>query len=288
MPRDDKDPRAWIKVHNGLLDHPKVEPLSDGAFRLLVGLWCWCSRQQTDGRVPGGVWARRGAPRTRRELVAAGLVEEDEDGVVMHDYLEHQESAEQIRERREKRVQAGRKGGQARSRNQASATASAQAGATASGKPAGGTSQAEVDVDGENERTTSSRASAPAVRVADATAPADERAAGGEDARVLVGEWIDHCGDRPPSRVVGHVAKELGLMLGEGIPYVDVRAGLAAWHGRGLHPSALASVVHEHRTADQRTPRLSRREQEQAATDGMYERMMARAAEREAAEMEAS
>lgn len=125
--------------------------------------------------------------------------------------------------------------------------------------------------------------SAPSVRVADATA-----AAVPDDAQSLVAEWIDHCGSRPPGRVVGQVAKELGQMLGEGIPHADVRAGLAAWHGRGLHPSALASVVHETRTAAQRTPRLSRREQEQAATDDMYERMMARAAEREAADREAS
>jgi hypothetical protein len=70
-------------------------------------------------------------------------------------------------------------------------------------------------------------------------------------AQDLVAEWIDHCnGNRPPGRVVGQIAKEIGIMLGEGIPYADVRNGLGRWHSLGLHPSALASVVHEIRTAN--------------------------------------
>ena len=72
----------------------------------------------------------------------------------------------------------------------------------------------------------------------------------------LIAEWIDHCtGGRPPDRVVGHVAREVGQLLTEGIPPADVRSGLAAWHAKGLHPSTLASVVHEVRThADRRAP----------------------------------
>lgn len=68
----------------------------------------------------------------------------------------------------------------------------------------------------------------------------------------LIAEWIDHCGQRPPKRVVGQVAREIKTMLDERIPYADVRTGLAAWHTKGLHPSTLASVVHETRTAPTR------------------------------------
>lgn len=64
-------------------------------------------------------------------------------------------------------------------------------------------------------------------------------------AQTLVGEWIDHCNKRPPGRVIGQVSKEIGLLLREDIAYADVRAGVAAWHQKGLHPSTLASVVHE-------------------------------------------
>lgn len=69
-----------------------------------------------------------------------------------------------------------------------------------------------------------------------------------QSAQTLVAEWIEHCATRPPQRVIGHVSKELKLLLDEGQPYDDVRAGLAAWARKGLHPSTLASVVHETRT----------------------------------------
>lgn len=61
----------------------------------------------------------------------------------------------------------------------------------------------------------------------------------------MIAEWIAHCAKRPPASVVAQVGKQLKAMLGEGIDPDDVRAGLAAWHQKGLHPSALASVVNE-------------------------------------------
>lgn len=92
------DGRTYIRVHDGMPDHPKVDALTDRAFRLLVETWCWCSRHLTDGRVPKATWSRRGTPATRRELVNAGLAEDQGDGVQMHDYLEHQRSRAQVDE----------------------------------------------------------------------------------------------------------------------------------------------------------------------------------------------
>ncbi len=66
-------------------------------------------------------------------------------------------------------------------------------------------------------------------------------------AQTLLAEWLDHCEQRPPRRVRDHTAREIKTMLDEGIPVDDVRRGLAAWHAKRLHPSALASVVHETR-----------------------------------------
>lgn len=83
----------------------------------------------------------------------------------------------------------------------------------------------------------------------------DENRPADETTQTLIAEWIQHCGGRPPARVVGHVAKEIRQMLSEGIPYDEVRRGLASWQGKGLHPSALASEVHACRTP--RTPRPS-------------------------------
>lgn len=75
----------------------------------------------------------------------------------------------------------------------------------------------------------------------------------GHDTQTLVAEWVEHCGPaRPPKRVIGQVARELKAMLDEGIPYADVRTGLAAWHSKALHPSTLPSVVHETRIGPRR------------------------------------
>lgn len=125
MPRD---PRPFITVHDGMPEHPKIEALSDGAFRLLVTTWCWCNRTRTDGRVKAASWAKRGTARARRELIEAGLAEETDDGVQMHDYLEHQRSAAEIDELSQKRAEAGKRGGNASAKVRASAKAIASPG----------------------------------------------------------------------------------------------------------------------------------------------------------------
>ena len=101
------DDRTYIRVHDGIEDHPKIAPLSDAAFRLLVTTWGWCSRHRTDGRVPPEVWKKRGTKRTRAELEAAGLVDVQDGRPEMHDYLEHQRSAALIEEKKEAKRRAG-------------------------------------------------------------------------------------------------------------------------------------------------------------------------------------
>lgn len=120
------DDRTYIRLHDGMPDHPKIDALSDRAFRLLISSWCWCSRHLTDGRIPDKVWAKRGTAAARRELITEGLAEPVEGGVHMHDYLEHQRSAEEVAILKATRREAGRKGGLARAKGQASAKASAR------------------------------------------------------------------------------------------------------------------------------------------------------------------
>ena len=107
MPRD---PRTFITLHDGMPEHHKVEALSDKAFRALVDLWCWCSRNTSDGDVPESVWLKRTTARVRDELLE-GLAEPRPSGVYMHDYLEHQRSKKEIEELRRKRAAAGSLGG---------------------------------------------------------------------------------------------------------------------------------------------------------------------------------
>jgi hypothetical protein len=90
------DDRPFIRVHEGMPDHPKVESLSDRAFRFLVETWCWCARHRNDGLIKTSAWAKRGTPRLRRELIEAGLVEQHENGVEVHDFLDWQRSAAEI------------------------------------------------------------------------------------------------------------------------------------------------------------------------------------------------
>lgn len=73
-------------------------------------------------------------------------------------------------------------------------------------------------------------------------------------AQTLIAEWIDLCPNRPPGRVIGHVAKHVGELLAEGIDHAHVRAGLIAWHSKALHPSTLPSVVNEVMNASSRRP----------------------------------
>jgi hypothetical protein len=64
-------------------------------------------------------------------------------------------------------------------------------------------------------------------------------------ADILVAEWLDHCRKRPPNGVIGQTSKLIKAMLGEGLDPDDIRRGLGAWLDKGLHPSALPSVVNE-------------------------------------------
>lgn len=127
MPAGEKDSRTYVRIHDGMPDHPKVDGLSDAAFRLLVTVWCWCSRHLTDGHVPAATWQKRGKEKVRDELIAAGLVDLRDDGsVYMHDYTDHQRTAEEVSRIREARREAGSKGGKAKAKSLAIATANPQ------------------------------------------------------------------------------------------------------------------------------------------------------------------
>ena len=94
-----------------------------------------------------------------------------------------------------------------------------------------------------------SRAEQGAVENLPAVRPASgDEAADGDvplTARTLVAEWLEHCPERPPGRVIGQISKHLkNLLDGDKIAYEHVRAGLALWHQKGdQHPATLDSFV---------------------------------------------
>jgi hypothetical protein len=91
------DDRTYIRLHDGMPGHPKVRGLSDRAFRTYVRALCYCSEYLTDGTVVKVVARDLGTPKVWGELVDANLVESAPNGYLMHDYLEHQRSAEEVR-----------------------------------------------------------------------------------------------------------------------------------------------------------------------------------------------
>lgn len=100
------DIRTYIRLHDGMPDHPKVVGLSDRAFRLYVEAMCWCSRYLTDGVVPDPAMKslRRWSPAAQRELTAARLVENGTPaGWIVHDYAQHQRTSAEVAEFRESR-----------------------------------------------------------------------------------------------------------------------------------------------------------------------------------------
>lgn len=120
------DPRLFFKLHNGFPEHPKTMELSDKAFRHLIEAWCYCSRNLNDGKLTKTAFFKLFSQKTRKEVLALRFVVETETGYEMHDYLEHQESAADVENRRIKRAEAGALGGKAKANNLASAKASAR------------------------------------------------------------------------------------------------------------------------------------------------------------------
>lgn len=97
----------WIKVHNSMPQHPKLLRAGDRAAWLQVCGLCYANEHLTDGFIPRhalpvvapGV---RGAEKLARLLVDVGMWDEVDDGWRIHDYTDHQRSAEEVRERRSK------------------------------------------------------------------------------------------------------------------------------------------------------------------------------------------
>ena len=103
------DHRTFVRIDDGYPEHPKVLPLSNAAFRAHVELICWCSRQdgRTNGSVPRTVLRKLYRGSVIRELVEAGLLDEDGDDCAVHDYLDFNRSGEEVAAFRESRGDAG-------------------------------------------------------------------------------------------------------------------------------------------------------------------------------------
>lgn len=131
---------TWVKLDDHFPEHEKVCELSDRAFRLHVTALCYCGRNLTDGvisprslKVINAVLGWSSPRRWVIELVAAGLWLDDGDSFSINDFTEFNPTADEVRELRRKRSEAGRKGGTTSGNNrrvEANAEASAEANAS--------------------------------------------------------------------------------------------------------------------------------------------------------------
>lgn len=108
---------SWLRLDDDMLDHPKwVRAIRDGgsaALHLWIGLCSWCSRHLTDGEIPADMVETIAGPRgtkvtakARRALADASLiVQRDDGGVTVVDYLERNPSRAEVTEKKRRRAQ---------------------------------------------------------------------------------------------------------------------------------------------------------------------------------------
>lgn len=110
---------TWARLDDGFPFHPKFVQLNNMAA---VGLWscglAYCSAYLTDGHIPSSALLRLcpqdDAYDLAQALVDVGLWDATDDGWTVHDYHACNPTAAEVQEMRDKRAEAGRKGGKSR------------------------------------------------------------------------------------------------------------------------------------------------------------------------------
>jgi hypothetical protein len=106
---------AWGRIDDTLYDHPKVDEL--GRYRLpCMGLYLlalsYSNRHLTDGFIPFDRVVRLGGTKALAErLVRVGLWDLLVDGYRIHDFLDYNDSGDDIRKRRVDMRALGKRGG---------------------------------------------------------------------------------------------------------------------------------------------------------------------------------
>lgn len=98
---------TWVKVFNSMPGHGKFLLAGDRAGWLFVCGLCYSNEHLTNGFIarhalPAVAPGVKSPETVAAQLVAAGLWHEVEGGWQIHDYNEHQRSADEIRERRDR------------------------------------------------------------------------------------------------------------------------------------------------------------------------------------------
>jgi hypothetical protein len=103
----------WFKICEKSAFHAKIVTVGNRAWGALCRAGAWSSDQLTDGRIPPAIMESiDGDPAIWERLVLVGLMDRDEEGGMrIHDFLDYNPSAAEVRETNALRAAAGRKGG---------------------------------------------------------------------------------------------------------------------------------------------------------------------------------
>jgi len=92
---------SWIRIDDQMVDHPKIVPLSDAAFRWVHRALSYANRFPADGVLPPA-FLDQVPQAVRRDLVTRKVWERGHDGITrIHDYLEYQPSKAEVERQRE-------------------------------------------------------------------------------------------------------------------------------------------------------------------------------------------
>jgi len=102
---------TWFRIDDGFHSHPKVLRAGNTALGLWTRCGAWSSHYLTDGFIPVTIAQSFGSRADASALVTAGLWVKTDGGYRMHDFHDHNPTADEVREKRQVRADAGRRGG---------------------------------------------------------------------------------------------------------------------------------------------------------------------------------
>lgn len=96
---------SWVRIDASYFAHRKNRAMGKDGRALDIAGICWCSLNETDGRIPRHALTYIAGeaevkPSVVKAVVAAGRWEETEEGWQIHDYLDYNRSADDIAKER--------------------------------------------------------------------------------------------------------------------------------------------------------------------------------------------
>jgi hypothetical protein len=92
---------SWARIDDQLAFHRKVVSAGNASVGAWIRMLTWCAAHLSDGRVPESIARIIATQDEIDRSVRAGLLEQSGNDYVIHDYLQWNPSAEEVRQQRE-------------------------------------------------------------------------------------------------------------------------------------------------------------------------------------------